>query len=146
MNDKAKDLIKKEYFEIKDEPFLSLGISVGLKEENNYFRWRILMFAPDDSIYKDGIFQLSIDFNEYYPQQKPIVKFNTKICHWYVSDEGDINIPSLKNWNANNSMRQVLSEIFALFYEPDINSKIETEIGRNNYKKKVEDWVSKFAK
>ena len=146
MNNKAIDLIKKEYSEIKSKPFPSLGISVGLKEENNYFKWRILMFAPDDSIYKDVIFELSIDFNEYYPQQRPIVKFITKICHWYVSDEGDINIPSLKNWNANNSMRQVLSEIFALFYEPDINSKIENENERNNYKQKVKEWVLKFAK
>ena len=146
MNNKAINLIKKEYSEIRREPFPSLGISVGLKEENNYFKWRISMFAPDDSIYKDGIFQLSIEFNEYYPQQKPIVKFITKIYHFYVSDEGDINIPSLKNWNSNHSMRQVLSEIFALFYEPDIKLKIENENKRNNYKHKVEEWVSKYAK
>ena len=152
MNNNAEAIIKEEYIQVKKEPFPSLGISVGLKEEKNYFKWAITIIAPDDSIYKDGIFELSIDFNELYPEQKPIVKFNTKIYHCKVSDEGHIDIPSLKNWNRDKSMRHVLSDIFSLFYEqfpsknPVSNLEIEFETDKNKFKQTAKEWVLKYAK
>ena len=139
----VEHLIKEQYMMAKEEPMPSLGISVGLKDKD-YFKWLVSIFAPDDSIYKGQLFNLSIDFNEDYPLIRPRVKFVTKIYHCNVSDEGDINIPSLQNWNENISMNQVLSDIFSLLYEQNTNNAFDIEIAneynnnRNQFEKKAQ--------
>ena len=142
--------LKEEFKIVKEEPFPSLGISVGLAENNNYFKWIVTIFGPDDSIYAEGIFKLSIEFNEDYPLIKPLVKFKTKIYHCNVSDEGDLNIPSLNKWNPNITMSQVLSDIFSLFYlqipDKDFNPDKSKEIlDRNKFEDIAREHVKKFA-
>ena len=142
--------LKEEFKIVREEPFPSLGISVGLSENNNYFKWIVTIFGPDDSIYSEGIFKMSIEFNEDYPLIKPLVKFSTKIYHCNVSDEGDVNIPSLNNWNPNISMSQVLSDIFSLFYvqnrDDKFNPKISNELlDRNKFDAKAKEYVKKYA-
>ena len=144
----TEKLIKKEYKIVKEEPFPSLGISIGLPDKNNYFRWNIIIFGPDDSIYAGGIFKMKIIFEEEFPLTMPKVKFVTKIYHCNVSDEGDVRIPSLQKWNENISMSQVLSDIFSLFYvqnpDKEFNSKI-SDIYVNN-RQLFESKAKKFTK
>ena len=147
---KTEKLLMKEFEIVNEEPFPSLGISVGLKQ-NNYFHWEITIFGPDDSYYAGGIFKLSIEFKDEYPILMPIVKFETKIYHCNVSGEGDINIPCLNNWNNDISMSVVLSDIFSLFYNqtPDknFNKKISEEYLNdiNSFKNKAKLYVDKFS-
>ena len=150
MNPEVENLIKKEYNICKKEPFPSLGISIGL-DQDNYFKWNVILSAPDDSIYKGGFFEMSIEFSNDFPKSKPIVRFKTKIIHCNVSDEGDIDIPSLNHWKENYSMSMVLSDVFALFYKqkadkPNIN-KIHNDYKNNpdDFKKQVKESVNKFA-
>ena len=150
MNPEVENLIKKEYNICKKEPFPSLGISIGLNQ-NNYFKWDVILSAPDDSIYKGGFFKMSIEFSNDFPKSKPIVKFKTKIIHCNVSDEGDIDIPSLNHWKENYSMSMVLSDVFSLFYEqkadkPNIN-KIHNDYmyNINDFKNQVKESVNKYA-
>ena len=125
--EKVENLIKKQYKIVKEEPIPSLGISVGLKEDS-YFKWLVYILPPDDSIYAGKNYILNIDFNENYPRSKPKVRFFTKIYHCNVSEEGQIKIPSLENWNENISMNQVLSDIFCLFYEQNINNAFDKDM------------------
>ena len=129
----SEDLIKKEYNLCRKEPFPSLGISIGLNEDN-YFKWNVILSAPEDSIYEGGLFEISIEFNKDFPKSKPLVKFITKIIHCNVSNEGDIDIPSLNHWKENNSMSMVLSDLFALFYEQNPERPNENlDNYKNNY-------------
>ena len=147
----TEKLIKKEYKIVKEEPFPSLGISIGLPDKNNYFRWNIIIFGPDDSIYAGGIFKMRIKFEEEFPFTMPNVKFVTKIYHCNVSDEGDVRIPSLQKWNDNISMSQVLSDIFSLFYvqnpDKEFNSEISNEYINKRYlfESKAKEYILKYA-
>ena len=149
-NPEVENLIKKEYNLCKKEPFPSLGISIGINQDN-YFKWNVLLAAPDDSIYKGGLFEMNIEFSNDFPKSKPLVKFVTKIYHCNVSNEGDIDIPSLNQWKEKNSMSMVLSDIFALFYEqnpnnPDLNKIHNDYINkREDFENKVKENVRKFA-
>ena len=150
MNNKERveNLIKKEYEKVKEEPIPSLGISIGLYNVNDYSKWKIIIFAPDDSIYAGGVFEMSIGFDEDFPESKPIVKFITKMYHCNVSDDGDVDIPSLKKWNKNITMNEILSDIFSLFYEQNpqnnYNPKLSKEYiyNRNIFEEKVRKLVS----
>ena len=142
-NKNAEEFIKEEYKKVKEEPIPSLGISVGLYEDNNYFKWKIIIFAPDDSIYAGGVFEMSIRFNENFPESKHYITFTTKIYHCNVSDDGDVDIPSLKKWNRNITMNEVLSDIFSLFYEQNPQNNFNRELSneyiynRNIFEEKV---------
>ena len=144
----TEKLIKKEYKIVKEEPFPSLGISMGLPDKNNYFRWNIIIFGPDDSIYAGGIFKMKIIFEEEFPLTMPKVKFVTKIYHCNVSDEGDVRIPSLQKWNDNISMSQVLSDIFSLFYVQNPDKEFNSEISDIyvNNRQLFESKAKKFTK
>ena len=147
---KTEKLLIKEFKTVKEEPFPSLGISIGLKQ-NNYFHWEITMFGPDDSYYAGGIFKLSIEFRVEHPLLKPKVKFETKIYHCNVSEEGDINIPCLNNWKEDISMSEVLSDIFSLFYtqspDLDFNKEVSDEYIKNisSFKDKAKSFTQSFA-
>ena len=147
----TEKLIKKEYQIVKEEPFPSLGISIGLPDKNDYFKWDIVIFGPDDSIYAGGIFKMRIKFEEEFPFTMPNVKFVTKIYHCNVSDEGDVKIPSLQKWNDNISMSQVLSDIFSLFYvqnpDKEFNSEISNEYlnDRPSFESKARKYTQKYA-
>ena len=137
---KTEKLLIKEFKIVNEEPFPSLGISVGLKQ-NNYFHWEITIFGPDDTYYAGGIFKLRIEFKEEHPLLMPKVKFETKIYHCNVSEEGDINIPCLKNWKEDISMSEVLYDIFSLFYNqsPDLNFNKEAS---EEYLKNINSFIS----
>ena len=140
--EKVENLIKKQYKIVKEDPIPSLGISVGLKEDN-YFKWLVYILPPDDSIYAGKNYILNIDFNENYPRSKPKVRFFTKIYHCNVSEEGQIKIPSLENWNENISMNQVLSDIFCLFYEQNTDNAFDKNMA-NEYKNNKDLFLQKI--
>jgi ubiquitin-conjugating enzyme E2 A len=37
--------------------------------------------SPDDTPFEDGIFKLTLNFDETYPNKPPQVKFNSKMFH-----------------------------------------------------------------
>ena len=56
----AMKRIKKEYFEINENPNPNIGFVVGLPEEDNIFKWRVNLVGPQDSSYKRGVFILFV--------------------------------------------------------------------------------------
>ena len=52
----------KEFKDIQANPLSDLNISVGLPDENDIHKWRVILMAPEDSNYNGGIFQLEIIF------------------------------------------------------------------------------------
>ena len=149
-NLEVENLIKKEYNLCRKEPFPSLGISIGINEDN-YFKWNVMLSAPEDSIYKGGLFEMTIEFSNDFPKLKPFVQFKTRILHCNISNEGDIDIPSLNHWKENYSMSMVLSDVFALFYEQNPENPNENKIHNdyihhnNDFINEVKESVNKFA-
>ena len=43
--------------------------------------WNAVIFGPEGTIWDGGIFRLSMEFSEEYPNKAPVVKFLTKIFH-----------------------------------------------------------------
>ena len=56
--------IIEEFKTITNNDICALGITVGLPEEDNYFKWRASLLGPDDTSYAKGIFFLEINFPE----------------------------------------------------------------------------------
>ena len=49
--------------------------------EDNIMKWEAIIFGPEDSPWESGIFYLTLDFTEDYPNKPPQVKFQKTIFH-----------------------------------------------------------------
>ena len=147
--------LKNEFDKLQRDPILSLGCTVGLNPSygNNIFHWNISLIGPQDTPYAGGTFILTADFQETYPKTKPEVRFTNKIYHLNVrSSDGHICISTLNSWKPNTPMVDVISAIFALFYDQNPDSPYSGEMAReyksnrNEFNRKAKEWTSKYAK
>jgi Ubiquitin-conjugating enzyme len=68
----------KDFKAMQSEPPTGVDAS---PDPNNIMRWRAAVFGPDGTIWEDGIFKLSLEFTESYPQAPPTVKFVSRVYH-----------------------------------------------------------------
>ena len=84
----AMKQLKQEFANLQNNPICSLGVTVGLPDKSNIFKWKISMLGPADTPYAGGVFILEATFPDGYPNQGPKVKFLTKINIPFVDNSG----------------------------------------------------------
>ena len=57
------------------------GVSASPLSEENIYVWGATVFGPDDTSWEGGIFNLTLEFTEDYPNKPPSVKFVTRMFH-----------------------------------------------------------------
>ena len=153
--------IVEEFKQMNTNPITNCGVTVGLFDENDYTKWRVTLIGPKDSSYVNGVFILSIIFPYEYPQKRPEVCFLTPIYHINVKptapktqeDEplGHVCISTLNWWKPYYKIKQVITDIFALFYlgNPEspygVDRAEEFKENRDIYEEKVKHFTKKYA-
>ena len=150
--------LKKEFNEFKDNAIINLGITVGLSEIDNYFKWKATLLGPKDSSYRGGLFYLEIIFPENYPNKAPEILFLTPIYHINVNSDnnsdiklGLFNINSANIWETSISVREMLTRLYIFFYYPNPNFSYSSEMvdefnhNRTLYEKKIIFFTNKYA-
>ena len=116
-----------EYKYMNAHPINNCGITIGNIEDDSYDHWRVSLIGPKDTSYKGGLFYLEIHFPPDYPNKAPEVYFITPIYHVNVNpcapkenkggeSLGHVCISTLNWWNSDYKMREVLLNIYSLFY------------------------------
>ena len=155
---KGENLILREFTDLKNNPIASIGVCVGMPNENNPYEWRCTMIGPNDTSFAGGLFYLKIQFPKDYPDKGPEVLFVTPIYHINVNHInqkgcplGHICLSTLNFWNSSYSMREVLTNIFALFYlgnpESPFGLERAEELVKNQalFERKVKYFTDKYA-
>ena len=154
----AMKRIKEEYTELNNNPNANIGASVGLPDEDNIFEWQCSLMGPKDTSYNGGVFFLSIKFPEEYPNKAPEVVFKTPIYHINVNPRksegkgaeplGHVCISTLNWWKPESRIKQVLSDIFALFYmaNPDSPYGLERAYEFRSNRKLHEEKIKQLNK
>ena len=44
-------------------------------------QWNAIIFGPDGTVWDGGVFKLTMEFSEDYPNKAPVVKFRTRMFH-----------------------------------------------------------------
>ena len=158
MNNSTLQQITSEFLDLNHNPIASIGVSVGMPDPNNPYEWRCTMLGPQDTSFAGGLFYLKIIFPKNYPQKAPEVLFVTPIYHVNVNHInqngcplGHICLSTLNFWNPDYKMREVLTNIFALFYlgNPDSPYGLDrADEFRNNravYEEKIKKFTKKYA-
>jgi len=157
----AMKQIKREYEEITKFPNLNIGATIGLINEDDVFKWRATLRGPRDTSYKGGLFILTINFPDNYPNKPPEVCFKTPIYHVNVNPQksynpgaeplGHVCISTLNWWKPEYKMMEVLTNIFGLFYmaNPDspygLNRAEELRHNRALHEEKIKFFTQKYA-
>ena len=155
------DRIRDEYKELHYNPNENCGFTVGLVNDNSYYDWIISLNGPKDTSYKGGLFQLNIHFPEDYPNKPPEVYFITPIYHVNVNpcvpteeggeSLGHVCISTLNWWKPEYKMKEVILNIFSLFYmaNPDsaygMDRAKEYKEDRDVYEEKAKKFTKKYA-
>ena len=157
----AMKRIKEEYTNLNNNPSINIGATVGLPDEDNIFEWNCTLRGPTDTSYKGGIFFLKIKFPDNYPQKPPEVVFKTPIYHINVNPNkmnipgaeplGHVCISTLNWWKETSTIKEVLSDIFALFYLANPDSPYgpvranEFRYDRALHEEKIRYFTKKYA-
>ena len=128
-------------------------------DDDNIFKLQGGLHGPRQTPYNGGFFSFNITFSENYPQEAPIVCFETPIYHVTINPiKGGKNkqsigfvCNSLNWWNPKDNMRNVFINIFSLVFDPKPEVAYENEIAKeyiNNkelYDKKARYFAKKYA-
>ena len=161
LQQRALNQLMKEYEDLTKSPNANIGVTVGLDDESNYFEWRATLRGPKDTSYKNGLYVLKITFPMDYPNHAPEVCFKTPIYHVNVNPQkptfkgaealGHVCISTLNWWKPEYKMREVLTNIFGLFYMANPDSPYGLDRAnefRNNralYEEKAKYFTEKYA-
>ena len=79
---------------------------------DSLFFWEAIIFGPEDTIWEGGIFMLTLEFSEDYPNKPPKVKFTTKMFHPNIYNDGSICLDILNtNWSPIYDVTSILTSI-----------------------------------
>ena len=154
-----------EFHEFQNDPNANCGITVGLVNKDSYYDWQITLTGPKDqkNPYKGGLFYLRAHFPPDYPKEKPEVYFITPIYHVNIKPtapkkEGDeslghVCISTLNWWEPEYKMKEVLLNIYSLFFMHNPDSAYGTERakeynedeGHSLYFEKAKKFTKKYA-
>ena len=120
--------------------------------------WKATLFGTSDIVYKGRLFFLSINFPDNYPIDPPKVCFITPIYHVNVNATisvgeslGRVVFSNLEWWKLEYSIREILSQVYALFYIADpytpygLERLIEFLEERPIYSEKSKYFTKKYA-
>ena len=155
---KAMNRIKIEFNDINNNPLGEIGVTIGLNDENNIFRWSATLQGPRDTGYGGGLFLLDIKFPEDYPESPPEILFVTPIYHLNINSSsqtgisvGKVYCNSLNNWKNYFTIRKIFPEIFILLYRNnpdcgyDSEKNKEFRLNRPLFEQKVKYFTKKYA-
>ena len=103
---------------------------------------------PDDTPFEGGVFKLTLEFTEEYPNKPPKVRFLSKMFHPNVYQDGSLCLDILQNrWSPTYDVAAILTSVQSLLHDPNPNSPANAvaaqiyQESRREYDKKVRDIV-----
>ena len=97
-------------------------------DEDSLFRWKAVIFGPDDTEWEGGVFRLILEFSEDYPNRPPKVKFLTKMFHPNIYNDGSICLDILQNmWSPVYDISSILTSVQSLLCDPNTKSPANNE-------------------
>ena len=135
-----------------------IGASVGLEDDNDFFRWSVVFEGPSDTLYEGGFFKALLTFPHDYPNKPPEMKFVTQMWHPNIYPDGKVCISILhppgtdefnqqetaeERWRPILGVEAILLSVISMLNDPNIESPANIDASKEfrddypSYKKKV---------
>ena len=63
--------------------------------DDDLFKWNVLFEGTEDSLYEGGYFKATLTFPDDYPNNPPVMVFNSKMWHPNIYPDGKVCISIL---------------------------------------------------
>ncbi|XP_071992247.1 ubiquitin-conjugating enzyme E2 G1 isoform X1 [Engystomops pustulosus] len=155
-------LLRRQLAELNKNPVE--GFSAGLIDDNDLYRWEVLIIGPPDTLYEGGVFKAHLTFPRDYPLRPPKMKFITEIWHPNVDKNGDVCISILhepgedkygyekpeERWLPIHTVETIMISVISMLADPNGDSPANVDAAKEwredrngEFKRKVARCVRK---
>ncbi|KDD75422.1 ubiquitin-conjugating enzyme [Helicosporidium sp. ATCC 50920] len=128
MSTPARKRLMRDFRRLQQDPPEGVNAS---PRPDNIMQWKAVIFGPEGTVWEGGIFCLTMEFSEDYPNKAPLVKFVTRMFHPNVYNHGGICLDILQNqWSPIYDVSAVLTSIQSLLSDPNANSPANSDAAR----------------
>ncbi len=120
-------------------------------DENYSDEIRLLFEGPKNSPYEGGLFRVKLDFEDYFPNKPPVVKFITRLWHPLVEfSSGKMCQDYFKeNWSTDCDVKKFLELLKNMLtnynHSSGINLDAINDISEGTFENKVKSLTEKYA-
>ncbi|XP_073421680.1 ubiquitin-conjugating enzyme E2 G1-like [Dendrobates tinctorius] len=162
MSEQSVLLLRKQLAELNKNPVE--GFSAGLIDDNDIYKWEVLLIGPQDTLFEGGFFKVHLTFPADYPLRPPKMKFITEIWHPNVAKNGDVCISILhepgedkfgyekpeERWLPIHTVETIMISVISMLADPNSDSPANVDAAKEwredpngEFKRKVARCVRK---
>eukprot|EP00918_Siedleckia_nematoides_P040651 GHVU01088221.1.p2 GENE.GHVU01088221.1~~GHVU01088221.1.p2 ORF type:complete len:166 (+),score=39.13 GHVU01088221.1:847-1344(+) len=155
----AREQLKKQFNDLNRDH--TSGYSIGLIDDD-WLKWRVCIPGPRNTVYQDGYFSATMTFPEAFPNEPPVMRFETPMFHPNIYPDGTVCISILhppgedqfneqetadERWRPIIGVEAILTSVILLLSDPNLSSPANVDAARmmkddpEEYKKKVKKLV-----
>ncbi|CAG2165557.1 unnamed protein product [Oppiella nova] len=135
-------ILRKQLNDLKKNPVD--GFSAGLVDENNLYKWEVMIVGPPDTLYEGGMFRAVLDFPDDFPQKPPRMRFTGDIWHPNIHLTGEVCISILhqpgedtfgyekasERWTPVHTVETILLSVISLLSDPNDDSPANVDAAK----------------
>eukprot|EP00092_Neocalanus_flemingeri_P008808 GFUD01009481.1.p1 GENE.GFUD01009481.1~~GFUD01009481.1.p1 ORF type:complete len:198 (-),score=37.42 GFUD01009481.1:271-777(-) len=160
-NTQASLLLRKQLADLNKNPVE--GFSAGLIDDEDIFRWEVLIIGPPDTLYEGGFFKCHLLFPREYPLKPPVLRILSDMWHPNIHKDGKVCISILhepgddrfgyekasERWLPIHTVETILISVISMLADPNDESPANVDAAKEwreaypEFKKKVARCVRK---
>ena len=154
----ARELLKKQLIELSRSE--TPNFSVGLDDDSDFFKWRVCIEGPMDTLYEGGLFVATLQFPGDFPNAPPKMKFESEMWHPNIYKDGTVCISILhppgtdrfneqesadERWRPILGVEGILVSVLSMLLDPNLSSPANLDAA-NQYKEDPVGWKKRVRR
>ncbi|CAF0760645.1 unnamed protein product [Didymodactylos carnosus] len=141
ISNKQASILMENDFEQKEQTSVndSLERRESQDNDNDKLECFYLEITPNDGPYQNGswVFRIEITDETDYPVCQPLVSCLTQIYHpnidtTYGNNHNNVCLSTLNDWEPTNTLDDVLQGLLFLFYEPNVDDPLTSNVSQDD--------------
>lgn len=140
--DQSALLLRKQLADLNRNPVE--GFSAGLKDDDDLYKWEVVIIGPQDTLYEGGMFKADLTFTKDYPQKPPKMRFTTEMWHPNIEKDGTVCISILhepgddkwgyesasERWLPIHTVETIIVSVISMLAEPNDESPANVDAAK----------------
>ncbi|XP_025090086.1 probable ubiquitin-conjugating enzyme E2 7 [Pomacea canaliculata] len=137
----------------------SEGFSAGLIDDDDVYKWEVVIYGPPDTLYEGGYFKAHLYFPKEYPNRPPKMKFVSEMWHPNIDQEGNVCISILhepgddkygyekasERWLPIHTVETILVSVISMLADPNDESPANVDAAKM-WREQPEDFKKRVSK